>query len=279
MAYKIYTGNDWVNASFDPVNVPVANDVVVIPPEVTGNKTDTGNLANDVDLDLLMTHPGFTGDFGADGAPIKTAADLVVHQGGGGFFYQCTDNGAAGLTTDEVRIEAADNAVIAKLSTDATATDGIFTKIIVTRGNVTLDASIIFSTSTVRVAWMNNIDTDATLTIAAGAPTLAVLEQYGGTATPHNVVTDLRISRGICFKETAAATNIVLAGGTLVYNHDATGGEVVLCEVQAGATLDLMRNAVAKVLDKVVAYPGSTVLWDPEMHTITDFDDRRTGVA
>ena len=275
--YKIFTGNDWVNASFDPVNIPVDTDLVVIPHDVTGNKTDTTPNADNVDLGLLQTHPGFRGDFGASGAPIQTAADLVVHQGSGAFYYECTDDGAPNLSTDEVRIEAANASTIAVLSTDAAATLGDFQTIIVSRGNLTLDASIAFHASAiVKVASMGNVASDATLTIAAGAPTLPTLRQSGGTSIVHNVVTAFTMKAGTCFKWTAKVTNAIIQGGTFVYNHAALDADNTTIEVEAGGTLDLMQNAVKKVIDKVIAHHGSNVLYDKNMHTITDFDDRRT---
>jgi len=280
MAYKLYNGNDWVDASFDPVNIPVSDDEVVIPHDVTGNKTDGADAAHELDLDLLMTHPGFTGDFGSSGAPIKSAADLIVHQGSGGFYFECTDDGSPNLTTDEVRIEAANNSVIAILGTDAAATLGDFATIVVARGNLTLDSSIVFTgAGLVKVTSIDNVGTDAILTIAAGAPTLPTLRQEGGTSTIHNVVTAFSMTAGTCLKWTAKVTSAIIHGGTFVYNHTALDADNTTIEVHAGATLDLMQNAVQKVIDKVIAHQGSEVLYDKNMHTITDFDDRRTRVA
>ena len=280
MAYKLFNGNDWVDASFAPTNVPIANDTVVCPASVTGNKTDTTAKFNDIDLDLLWIHPGFRGDFGATGAPLQGAADLVVHQGSGAFYYECTDNGTNGLTTDEVRIEAANAGVVTVLSTDASATEGFYKTIIANRGNVTLDGSLVWAASPiVKVGSMGNVLGDVNLTIASSALTLAKLEQDGGVTTLHGIVTEFWMSAGTCFKETTKMPTAHLSGGTLVDNDAAEAGEVLLIEVKAGATLDLMQNAVQKVLDKVVAHPGSTVLWDERIHTITDFVDLRTRTA
>ena len=277
MAYKLFNGNDWVDASFAPTNVPIANDTVVCPASVTGNKTDTTAKFNDIDLDLLWIHPGFRGDFGATGAPLQGAADLVVHQGSGKFYYECTDNGTAGLTTDEVRIEAANPGVVTVLSTDASATDGFYKTIIATRGNVTLDGSLVWAASPiVKVGSIGNVLGDVNLTIASSALTLAELEQAGGLTTLHNVITNLRISAGVCFKETSKAVNVTIFGGTLVYNHTAVAGDDTIIEVHAGATLELMQNAVSKVIDKVTMYPGSTLLYDKNLHDIQDLVDLRT---
>ena len=277
MAYKLFNGNDWVDASFAPTNVPIANDTVVCPASVTGNKTDTTAKFNDIDLDLLWIHPGFRGDFGATGAPLQGAADLVVHQGSGAFYYECTDNGTNGLTTDEVRIEAANAGVVTVLSTDASATEGFYKTIIANRGNVTLDGSLVWAAAPiVKVGSIGNVLGDVNLTIASSALTLAELEQAGGLTTLHNVITNLRISAGVCFKETAKAVNVTIFGGTLVYNHTAVAGDDTIIEVHAGATLDLMQNAVSKVIDKVTMYPGSTLLYDKNLHDIQDLVDLRT---
>ncbi len=287
MAYRLFQGANWEAASFAPASIPVDGDEVVIPEGISHNKTDTGSpgLANDTNLALLKTHRGFSGDFGSSGAPIQTAADLVIHEGSGAFYYECNDIGTPNFTTDEVRIQAANSGVIVVLGTDSGATLGDFTKIVVNRGHLTLKSGIKFSgTPKVIVGSIGNIANDATLIIAAGAPTLGELLQQGGLATTHNVVTDLRIHAGIHFKESAAATNVDLVGGTLVYNHGAAAGDVVLIEVHAGATLDFMRSAVTvgagvrRVIDKVIAHPGSRVLYDPETTTITTFEDYRTGL-
>lgn len=277
MAYKLFNGDTWEAASFSPTGLPAVNDKVVIPASVTGNKTDNNDNFNDIDLDLLWIHPGFRGDFGATGAPLQGAADLIVHQGSGAFHFEGTDNGTAALTVDEVRIAAANAGVVTVLSTDATASKGDFLTIIATRGNVTLDGSIIFATSPiVKIGSIGNVLGDVNLTIASGAPTLADFEQAGGASTLHNIVTNLRLSAGVCTKETTKAVNIVLFGGTLVYNHEAVAGDDTIIEVHAGATLDLMQNAVSKVIDKVTAYPGAEVLYDKDLHDIQDFVDLRT---
>lgn len=278
MAYRLFQGADWIAAGFNPASLPVANDEVVVPEGITHNKTDLSANFSGIDLNLLKTHRDFSGDFGASGAPLEGAADLIVHEGGGGFYFVCS----TALTTDEVRIQARNNGVVAEL--DSTGT-GDYTKIIVNRGIVTLPTSIIFAGSPkVVVGSVDNILEDARLIVAAGAPTLAELLQMGGRTTLHNVVTDLRISAGTCVKESAAATNVDLLGGTLVYNHAAASGDVALIEVHAGATLDFMRSVVTtgagvrRTIDKVIAYPGANVLYDPETTAITVFEDYRTGL-
>lgn len=276
-AHKLFNGDTWEAASFSPSGLPAVDGKVVIPASVSGNKTDTNDNFNDIDLDLLWIHPGFRGDFGAIGAPLQGAADLFVHQGGGAVYFECTDNGTAGLTTDEVRIEAANAGVVTVLSTDATATDGFYKTIIANRGKVTIDGSLKWASSPiVKVGSIGNVLGDVNLTIASSALTLAELEQAGGLTTLHNVITNLRISAGVCFKETAKAVNVTVFGGTLVYNHTAVAGDDTIIEVHAGATLDLMQNAVSKVIDKVTMYPGSTLLYDKNLHDIQDLVDLRT---
>ncbi len=278
--HKLFNGDTWEAASFSPTGLPAVNGKVICPASVTGNKTDASENFNDIDLDLLLTHPGFRGDFGASGAPLQGAADLVKHLGSGAFYFECTDNGAAGLTTDEVLIEAANAGVVTVLSTDATAVDGFYGTIIANRGNVTLDGSLKWAASPiVKVGSVSNVLGDVNLTIAFSALTLAKMEQDGGETHLHSIVTEFWMSAGVCFKEDTKMPTAHLSGGTLVYNDAAVAGEVLLIEVKAGATLDLMQNSVEKVLDKVVAHPGSHVLYEPKWHTITDFVDHRTRVA
>jgi hypothetical protein len=132
---------------------------------------------------------------------------------------------------------------------------------------------------------MGNVLGDSTLIIAAGGPTLATLRQEGGTSTLYSVVTNLDIVNGTCFKEAAAATNVQVHGGTLVYNHAAVTADNVIIEVHAGATLDFMRTIpidtvgdLRRHIDRVIAHPGSHVFHD-ETTFIEDFQDMRTGVA
>ena len=279
MAYKLFNGDTWENASFAPTNIPVSNDQVVCPASVSGNKTDGSDNFNDVDLDLLYLHPGFRGDFGAEGAPLQGAADLIIHKGSGAFYFECTDSGAPNITTDEIRFECANSGVVSVIGTDSAATLGDFLRIVVNRGKVTLAGNIVFAGSAiVKVGSIDNVLGDVNLTIAASAPTLPDLDQAGGLTTLHNVVTNLRISACTCFKETAKAVNIEIFGGTLIYNHAASGSDVTLVEVHSGGTLDLMRNAVEKVIVKTIAHPGSTILYDPALHTI-NLTDLRTDAA
>ena len=278
MAYRLFNGTNWIAASFNPASLPVLNDEVVVPEGITHNKTDLLGNFNGIDLNLFKTHRDFSGDVGASGAPLQGAADLVIHEGGGAFYFECS----TALTTDEVRIQARNSGVVVELSSAGT---GDFTKIVVNRANVTLPSGIIFAGSPkVIVGSVNNVLEDAILTIAAGAPTLAELLQQGGRTTLHNKITDLRIRAGNCVKESAAATNVDLLGGTLFYNHAAAAGDVSLIEVHAGATLDFMQSVVTtgagvrRTIDKVIAYPGANVLYDPETTTITVFEDYRTGL-
>ena len=290
MADILFQGADWLAASMSSGSLPASNDSIFVPQGITHNKTDTGDNANpDLDFDLFKTHRLFLGAIGASGAPLMFAADLIIHEGGGPFYFRCTADGTPNLTTDEVRIRATNSGVIVVLGSDPGA-GGVadFKKILVSRGNCTIESNIVFASSPkVVVGSMGNVLGDATLTIAAGAPTLATLVQTGGLSTLHNVVTNLRITNGTCFKETAAATNVELLGGTLVYNHKASSGDVVSIEVHAGATLDLMQSVVVdldespdarRTIDQVIAHPGSNVLYD-ETTIITDFVDMRTGVA
>lgn len=287
MADILFNGADWVAGSMSSGVLPTNNDSVFVPQGIAHNKTDTSGNANpDIDLDLFKTHRGFSGDFGASGAPIKFAADLLIHEGSGAFYFRCTDDGTPNQTTDEVRIRATNSGVIVVLGTDPAATLGDYTKIVVSRGHCTLESNIVYSgTPVVIVGSMGDVLNDATLIIAAGGPTLATLRQEGGTSRLHSVITNLDIVNGICFKEDAAATNVQVHGGTLVYNHASVDADNVVIEVHAGATLDFMRKAAVdtgvdlrRTVDQVIAHPGSFVLYD-ETTIITDFVDMRTGVA
>lgn len=289
MADIVFQGADWLAASMSSGVLPASNDSLFVPQGLTHNKTDTlGNANPDIDLDLFKTHRDFSGDVGALGTPLMFATDLLIHEGSGALYFRCTADGVPNLTIDEVRIRAANSGVVVVLGSDpAAAGVADYTKIIVSRGHTTLEGNIVFSGSPkVIVGSMGDVLGDATLIIAADAPTLATLLQEGGTSTLHNVVTNLDIHAGTCFKETAAATNVNVHGGTLVYNHASVDADNVVIEVHAGATLDFMRSvavdaatgAIRRTVDQVIAHPRSIVLYD-ETTVITDFVDMRTGVA
>ncbi len=285
----IFQGADWLAASMSNVTLPASGDSVFVPQGLSHNKTDTlGNANPDIDLALFKTHRGFSGDVGALGTPLMFATGLLIHEGSGALYFRCTADGTPNLTTDEVRIRAANSGVVVVLGSDpAAAGVADFTKIIVSRGHTTLESNIVYAGSpVVIVGSMGNVLGDATLIIAAGGPTLATLRQEGGTTRLHSVVTNLDIIAGTCFKETAAATNSQVHGGTLVFNYASVDADNVVIEVHAGATLDFMQSvavdaatgAIRRTVDQVIAHPGSNVFYD-ETTVITDFVDMRTGVA
>ena len=174
---------------------------------------------------------------------------------------------------------AANPGVVAVLTSDSPTNQGDFARIVCNRGILTLGASIKFtSTPIVTIGFIDDLLGDANLTIAAGAPVLATLQQNGGRSELHNEITNLRIAAGTCTKESAKAVNIEVAeGATLIYNHAASGTDVTLCEVHGGGTLDLMQNSVEKVFVKTIAHPGAIIRYDPSLHTIVLTDLRTPG--
>lgn len=274
--YREFVNTDWILESFSPSGLPVSTDKVICPANVSANRTDTVGNAHDIDLALLATHPLFHGQFGSLAAPIKSCADLIEIFGDGDFFFEATDDNASGLTVDDVLIAAANAGVQVVLTSDSPTINADYSRINAQRGRVTLGASIKFaSTPIVTVGFVEDLLGDVHLTIAAGAPTLATLQQNGGRTELHNVITNLRIAAGTCVKDSAKAVNIeVLEGATLIYNHAASGTDVTLCEVHGGATLDLMQTSGEKVFVKTIAHPGAIIRYDTNLHTIVLTDYR-----
>lgn len=266
------TPGNWSSAA-----IPVTNDTASIPKSMGNNITDAGGDAKAIDLDALHTHPGFVGKFGDTSVPIQTAADLVHAMGPGGFYFECHKSGS-NFVTDEVRIECALASSIVQIGSDV-ASAGDITRIHALRGNVTLTGNIMFTDSggIVVVGSIRGPD-DVSLKIVAAADTLPDFIQTSGKTFVDNVVTRMLIAGGVCVKDVNKAVTIdVFAGGTLIYNHDAVGGEVVLCRVHSGGTLDLNQNGVLKVFDATIRFRGGVIHKNDVLHTINLVDLEEEG--
>lgn len=262
------TAGNWSSAA-----IPVTDDLAGIPHTLNYNVTDASGDAKGIDLDALITHPGYVKSFGVSGTPIKSAADLVHVKGAGPFYFESHKDGASAFVTDEVRIEAATPNAISEIGSDASDADSNITMVNVIRGNCTLTGTIKFS-SDGQVILTPAAKGDATLTIVNSADTLPLLLQLNGTSFIDNIVTRLDIKGGECTKDTNKAVEIdVYSGGVLIYNHGASGGDVTICRVHTGGVIDLTRNSLIKTFDHVVRYRGGVVKRFPSMHTFTKYDE------
>ena len=261
------TAGNWSSGA-----IPVTNDLAGIPHTLNFNVTDASGDAKGVDLNMLVTHPGYAKSFGVSGTPIKTAADLVHVKGSGPFYFESHKDGASAFVTDEVRIEAATPNAIVEIGSDASDADSNIDIVNIIRGTVTLTGTIKFTT-TGQVIFTPSSMGDATLTIVNSADTLPLLLQLNGRSQVDNIVTRLDLKGGECIKDTNKATEIDVFGGTLVYNHQASASDVTICRVHTGGVLDLTQNSLLKTFDHVIRYRGGVVKRILEMHTFTKYDE------
>lgn len=248
--------------------IPIANSKAIMPASLGNDVTDAGADAEGIDLDLLLTHAGFVKSFGASGSPIRTAADFVHVMGAGPFFFEA--DGAA-LTTDEIRIEAANAGTPVEIGSNA-ADKGSILQVHISRGSVQISGSAKFSgTAQVVLSSMGGA-ADASLRISHGADTtLAEFIQTAGKSFIDNIVTRLTVANGTCTKAQQKAGIIdVYRGGVLIYDHAAVAAEVTMCRVHTGGMLDLNRNSLLKVLDLVIVFRGGKLRKNDGLHTITD---------
>lgn len=270
MADTRLTGPDWGTAGDWTNSVPSTGDGAVIG-DGAGDKT-TGDQGG-VSLNSLVLPRGYTGEFGTSAAPLKIACDsgsnpVIKHFGGGGFYIEADLNAGSAFGIDEIRIQAANRAVIAEIGSNA-ADAGEVTKVILTRGHTTIKANINFAAAAViQVGFETDPANDATLIIVAGADALATLHQGAGKVFSDGAITNARISgRAEMTQDTALLTTCEIhAGAKLILQHTAA----TTITVFSGGTLDLMQNDRLKTITTLWRFPGSIVHMDDTLHTITN---------
>ncbi len=265
------TGGNW-SGTGKPVD---ADDVMI--PKALGSDVTMSADEGDVDLDLLHVHKFYPGRVGTSGAPIKIAADLIEVFGSSGFYFECDDQGAPNHTTDEVRIATPTPDTPVELGNATGSTLGDFDRVGINRGNLTCKASIKWTAAAhLEVGFLNNLDSDAHVTLAATGPTLANLRMNGGRVESNVVITRADVCGGILVQDIAAITTVyVYRGGVLHLNGQGTVATTVV--VYDGGTLDLLQTADDKILTDLTLWPGSIIKWspndvgaDPGLHTITN---------
>lgn len=266
------TGAWGVDGNWSSLFKPVTDDKAIVPASMGNNITDAGGDAKAIDLDVLLTHAGYSAAFGASGAPIQTAADLVHVMGSGPFYFEAHKSGS-NFITDEVRIECALASALVEIGSDA-ASLGDITRVHANRGNVTIKGGTQFSAAGLVVVSKIDGEGDVSLKLVSTADTLADFIQTAGKSFIDNIVTRMLIGGGECVKDVNKAVTIdVLPGGRLIYQHGASGGDVIMCRVHTDSVLDLTQNGLLKTLDTVIRYRGGKVEKNDSLHTITTFID------
>ena len=117
MAQNYLQDRSWVDANWSTGTKPAANGEAYIPDSLNTD-VDTTLDQGTVDLDLLWIGPGFRNNVGTSGTSLAIAADLVVHNGTGGLYYDASKGGGS-LITDEIRIMCANNSGFAVINSES----------------------------------------------------------------------------------------------------------------------------------------------------------------
>lgn len=274
MANKTITGDDWsVAGDWDPSR-PVTGDTAIVPPTNGNNIIMGAGDDGGVDLGAFNVHHLFKNLIGSSPTPIAVGgADLITVYGSTGFYFEADHDDVADKTIDQCVIQMPNNGTPVELGSRASvaSVDALWAELMLNRGHVTLKSNILYTAGAiVRVNSFSRPD-DVTLIIASGGPTLPNLRINGGLAKNNSVATDITLSSGKLVQDLAAATNLYIhKGGWCDYDHTSA----TLIEVMAGGTLDLLKNAKVKTITTLWTHPGSTLIYDPNLHTFTTDNNR-----
>lgn len=281
MAGGLLEGNgNWNTAGnwSDGAALPGDGDLASIPETQTNDIIGPTGANQDFDLATVHTHPGYLGSFGSSGSPVIIAAGLVLLQGAGPAFFESNLAGGSAFITDEVRVEAAFPTTRVEIGSNPADSPSTIARVNAFRGDVTLTGNIKFEADSVVVVGQMTGSEDARVKIVSTAATLADFIQTSGHSLVDNIVTRLTINTGTCVKDVSKAIIIdVYAGGILVYNHEASAGDVLKCRVHSGGVLDLTQNGHLKEFDETIRYRGATILSNTALHTLNLVDMDREG--
>ncbi len=213
--------------------------------------------AGHCDLDALLVEPGYASNIGSSGSELNISADLVKFFGSGDFYYL---DGAG--TTDVVLIKSGSMSNTIELGGDTITTCTIL------RGTVTL-AGTIGTMATLRVGHVTNRESDAIVTIAAGATAYTAVHQAGGSVTCGSVTTTWNQNAGVStYHGAIAMTTLQLKGGRMNYTST---GTLTTAWVYGGAVLDLTGGA--KTVTTLYILPGGKAIYDESLVTVTNLND------
>lgn len=264
MAYDYYQGNDgeWENANFESGFIPIGNDDVAVPKTVDVNINGTDQTG--VLLGTLRFSPEFAGNIGASGDPLKIDCQLVRHEGSGTLYYESSQDVA----------EVTQWCVINSPNMDLAAViDGSqVNHITVASGAVTLPASLGSVNEPERIDIVGpaggtrfaKVTINCDIVVATG-----VLVVSGGQSVLQTVglnLASLYQSGGLLWVDNPIIAHAFLTGGILYFNTASTLGNAHVY----GGTLDLCNNRREKTVTNLFLYRGGTLIWDPELHTITN---------
>ncbi len=269
MADKTITGDDWSVAGDWSPSRPVDGDTAIVPRTNDNNIVMGAGDDGGVDLGAFDIHHLFKHRVGSSPTPIAVGgAGLITVYGSTGFYFEADHDDVANKTIDQCVIQMPTNTTPVELGSRASVggVDALWAELMLNRGFVTLKSNMLFAAGAiVRVNSFSRPDSDVKLVIASGGPTLPNLRINGGRVENNSVATDTELSGGVLVQDLAAAANLYIQGGWCDYNHTSA----TLIEVMAGGTLDLLKNAKIKTITTLWTHPGSTLIYDPRLHTFT----------
>jgi len=262
----VLTGGPWgVPGNWFEGAIPIANSSAIIPDsgQLNANVTDAGHTAQGVDLDLLWVDPLYTKSFGTTAAPIRISGDLIQAYGGGGFYVECDDNGAA-VKIDILDLALANAGAIAEIGS-VVGTEGDIDLINAFRGTITLKANIAFGAAAMLTVDRIASNSDVNLTNLATS-TLATLRQTAGLVTSHGPITLAYVGAGARLVQDIAVLATLHLHGMCELKHTA----LTTVYVYSGGVFDMMKHTNYKTVTNATVYPGGTLIYDTNLHTISN---------
>ena len=247
------TAGNWSGAT-----APIAGDTVIFDGDGLFNCT-TDLDPNIDDLARLIVEPGFTGELGQSGGPLKIVSNITILRGQGRVYLQAEFTGG-GANLDDVVIESPNSDGIF-LSDDGT---DLITRLAILSGTVSLAANMV-AQPFVEILRSPTMPVP-TVTINSSANAIAALNVAAGTVTSARAVTAYTQSGGVVTHSTGAFSATHLKGGTLRYDAtDTMAGNTI---IEAGATLDVSAMR-ALTITNLYQHPDGILLKPSDNSLIT----------
>lgn len=262
----ILTAADWGTAgNWSTAAIPIADSSAIIPDsgQLNSNVTDAGHTAQGIDLNLLWVDPLYTKSFGTTAAPIQASGDLIQAYGSGGFYIECHNNAAA-VKTDVLDLVLANAGAIAEIGS-VTGNKGDYDLIRAMRGTITIKANAAFGdTAVLEVLRVSSVN-DVNLTLLS-SETLPTLRQKAGLVMSSSTITIAHVDAGAKLIQDVSVLATLHLAGMCELKHTA----LTTVYVYPGGVFDMMTHTGYKTVTTATVFPGGTLIWDSNLHTITN---------
>lgn len=254
--------------------VPVSTDTLIIDGQTTQNMDENMSALSAVDLALLFNGPDSLIDLGTLSAPFTVAADKIVHQGFGTFYYKTLP--AATATTDEIIINSPNRELAMDIATHPTSDNIPVLKVV--NGRTVVQEGKLLHASTVWISFQHAVNADAVLetTTSAGA-NIANLYMFGGIVDLDVMVSNAYVEGGtLTLGDNVFSTsngNFYIRGGAVVNYLDDTTLDLV--ELVNGE-LNLVNRSRELTITTLRQWPQG-ILKTNELVTITTTEDMTGG--